>query len=185
MKLGITDTGTLWMGVAPLLEELWIPDCYTYLSGNFRLDGVSNLRHVHVGKGIKELYLVYCTELEEIYVPGNVKKTVNQGFAFCSKLKKIIIDEGFEEACPGTFTWTGAKLIDMPSTTKRIDGYHTFYCTENPILILRAAVPPVTDSELHYLTAIYVPDNSVNAYKSAKVWGDYADKIRPLSEYQP
>mgnify|MGYP000472681990 CR=1 FL=1 len=32
---------------------------------------------------------------------------------------------------------------------------------------------------------IYVPDDSVEAYKTATNWSNYADRIRPISEYVP
>lgn len=34
-----------------------------------------------------------------------------------------------------------------------------------------------------HVSAIYVPDDSVNAYKAASIWSGQASKIHPISEY--
>lgn len=53
-----------------------------------------------------------------------------------------------------------------------------------PVFIIKATTPP-TIGELFYTgypaTNIYVPDSSVDAYKSA--WSAYVDNIKPISEY--
>lgn len=55
----------------------------------------------------------------------------------------------------------------------------------NFIVICRAVTPPSlgSNSYLTKLTTVYVPDESVSAYKSASVWSGIAAKIKPLSEY--
>ena len=40
-----------------------------------------------------------------------------------------------------------------------------------------------TGSNYATIGKIYVPDNSVDAYKAATNWSQYADRIKPLSEY--
>ena len=56
---------------------------------------------------------------------------------------------------------------------------------KNYIVICRAVTPPSLGSNnyLTKLTAVYVPDDSVSAYKAASVWSGLASKIKPLSEY--
>lgn len=54
------------------------------------------------------------------------------------------------------------------------------------IVIIRADTPP---SPIDYYkaqfkpTAIYVPDESVDAYKTHSYWSYYASKFKPLSAY--
>lgn len=54
-------------------------------------------------------------------------------------------------------------------------------------LIIDNPSVPVLESRNIFLGGniplIYVPDESVEAYKTATNWSDYADKIKPLSEY--
>jgi hypothetical protein len=58
--------------------------------------------------------------------------------------------------------------------------------------VCRATNPPIITTYTFDSTqisteegAIYVPDESVETYKSATNWSIYADQIKPLSEYQP
>ena len=83
-------------------------------------------------------------------------------------------------------------LIDFPSTMTSIVGYglapHTGPSYQvNYNVIIRAVTPPAVDSNItrytNKLIAIYVPDESVDVYKTATNWSGLASKIKPLSEY--
>ena len=60
----------------------------------------------------------------------------------------------------------------------------------NITIICRASIPPTLGGTILGSTiksadidGIYVPDESVEAYKTATNWSTYADRIKPLSEY--
>lgn len=60
----------------------------------------------------------------------------------------------------------------------------------NITIICRASTPPTLGGKIFGSTVvnaaiegIYVPDTSVEAYKTATNWSTYADRIKPLSEY--
>ena len=59
-------------------------------------------------------------------------------------------------------------------------------CTALETLTILAAVPPSLDSTAlggtTSLTDIYVPSDSVNAYKAADGWSNYASKITAIPE---
>jgi hypothetical protein len=74
----------------------------------------------------------------------------------------------------------------LPSSVTEI-GQSAFGLCDNLDVVIEAVNPPVLYSTSFATTknfTIYVPDASVNAYKSAEYWSTYADKIKPLSEYQ-
>ena len=52
-------------------------------------------------------------------------------------------------------------------------------------LVIHALTPPTRPStnNFNYVTAIYVPDESVDTYKAASTWNSYASIIHPISEY--
>ena len=60
-------------------------------------------------------------------------------------------------------------------------------CASLKTFICRAATPPSLNSNSFGSTnntfIIYVPDSSVEAYKTATNWSQYQDRIKPLSEY--
>lgn len=82
-------------------------------------------------------------------------------FSGCSKLTSVTI--------PSTVTEIGHDLI------YNLSKFRSLYC--------KATVPPTVDSELFYFTTnmdgikIYVPFDSVDAYKAADVWKDHSDII--------
>lgn len=75
--------------------------------------------------------------------------------------------------------------IELPATLTSI-GVNCFYGRTNlQYIICRAIVPPTAGSNVFYNVnkPIYVPDESVDAYKAANVWKNYAQYIKPLSEF--
>ncbi len=61
-------------------------------------------------------------------------------------------------------------------------------CTSLNYVICRSTTPPtLANNNAFYNTnncPIYVPDESVNAYKAASNWSNWANRIKPLSEYE-
>lgn len=67
-------------------------------------------------------------------------------------------------------------------------GNNVFYgCSKLSVVICNPITPPSLGATVFGNTSpdlkIYVPDDSVEAYKTATNWSNYADKIHPLSEY--
>lgn len=82
------------------------------------------------------------------------------------------------------------EFVRLPSTVTEI-GVRAFYNdTALKTIIIDAELPPtiiVQSSNTPFtgcirLEAIYVPDASVEAYKTATNWVNYADRIKPISE---
>lgn len=74
-------------------------------------------------------------------------------------------------------------LVNLQSIGERaFDG-----CTSLTSLPINNPTPPTLSSKVFTSCdslSIYVPDESVEAYKTAENWSAYASKIKPLSEYQ-
>ena len=59
-------------------------------------------------------------------------------------------------------------------------------CSSLAYIVLNSNTPPTLQSSaIPSQTIIYVPDDSVDSYKSADVWSTIADRIKPLTEYTP
>lgn len=109
-----------------------------------------------------------CTRLTNINIPNNVQTIGGLAFYNCTGLTSVTIGTGF----------TG--------TTN--PGHSFQYCTNLQSVTVRATTPPVIDSFFFDSTpiasgngTIYVPSASVNAYKNAACWSDYADVIQAIS----
>lgn len=87
------------------------------------------------------------------------------------------------------------KYIQGELTEIRFDGAtvgagYPFYTNQNVVSIIMTASSVATinhSTEFDNCTSlvgIYVPDDLVESYKTATNWVTYADKIKPMSEYQ-
>ena len=80
------------------------------------------------------------------------------------------------------------QYVDLPSTTAEIRSWAFYKCTALQTFICRATTPPTLENANAFTNTnncpIYVPDASLEAYKTATNWNTYADRIKPLSEIE-
>ena len=76
------------------------------------------------------------------------------------------------------------SYVDLPSTLTKIGGM-AFRGTKHLTMLCKAIIPPVLENiTLLLIKVIYVPNESVDAYKSATEWSNFADRIYPISVYE-
>ena len=100
-----------------------------------------------------------CTSLTSITIPDSVKSIGSQAFYFCTSLTSITIPDGVTSI--GDYAFLGCNSL------KEV------YC--------KPTTPPTGGFLMFDNNAsgrkIYVPSNSVSAYKSASGWSDYKNYI--------
>ena len=121
-----------------------------------------------------------CEKLQSIIIPDGVTTLGTSVFANCKALNELIIPEGIEiipsNLCNGCLT---LKSLSLPSTITKIDSSAIKDCNGLTKIICKAENPPLID-ESNSLAAenlkndliIYVPDNSLDAYKDKASWGE-------------
>jgi len=113
------------------------------------------------------------TGLVEVVIPGNVKTVENSAFGCCESLQKIVFEDGVE-----TVGDIGSHVneIHIGSTMKSFD----LYCVaknEDAVVTCTADVPPMVlqaFDEFDIPGTLYVPKESVQAYKSAAGWKKFS-----------
>ena len=123
-----------------------------------------------------------CSNLTSITIPEGVISIGGDAFYHCSSLTSITIPEGV--ASIGLWAFRGCSSltsITIPEGVTSI-GEDAFYeCSSLENVYCKAITPPVAGVEVFYSNAsgrkIYVPMESVEAYKSADSWAEYADSI--------
>ena len=102
-----------------------------------------------------------------------------------SSITSLKLNEGFTNTSGFTFdNCRSLSFIDLPSTITNITAYAFRAIKSNCTIVCRALTPPVLGGQVVFTpSSIYVPDESVEAYKGATGWSTYASKIKPLSEY--
>ena len=118
-----------------------------------------------------------CENLNKINIPSGVTKLPYQIFYNCTSLASCTIPDGVTHIGGYAFYGTAITTITIPASVTNIDSMAFFsvnnvYCmpTTPPTL----AMPVFMGGEG---SKIYVPASSVDAYKAADGWSDYAGII--------
>ena len=77
--------------------------------------------------------------------------------------------------------------VTIPSECTSIGGYAFSGCLGLQSICIQRAIPPFGGEFMFYNTndcPIYVPASSVNSYKSAAFWSDYANRIQAIPDNQ-
>lgn len=154
-----------------------------------------------------------CTSLQEVQLPQSATAIRDNAFYQCAQLTEITIPPAVTSIGSTVFNGMGAlqELIIPDSVTTignecarnchsiqkvvlgtgltRIGNNFLSPCNSTSyIIISNRTTPPTIGSNFvatNFAGKIYVPDASVNDYKTASNWSAYASYIYPLSEYQP
>ena len=129
------------------------------------------------------------TGITSLFCKANKTTRTTGGGAFygCAELARVELTD-IKEIGPFTFNaCTALSLAIIGNTVTKIDSSAFLNCTTLARLVVKAVTPPTLASDTlkgcSKLTAIYVPDEAVEAYKAATNWIGYAAKIQPLSGF--
>ena len=131
---------------------------------------------------IGECAFVYCTSLTSITIPDSVTSIGYSAFYNCSSLTSVTIPDSVTEIGGSAFDGcTSLTSITIPDSVTSIGELAFFRCTSLKEVYCKPITPPAGGYSLFDYNAsgrkIYVPRNSVEAYKSAEYWRDYASDI--------
>ena len=176
------------------LQEVILPDTLTNI-GNYTFYNCNLLEKVIFPESIINIggYAFSGTILAgELNLPN--LETIGQsafyksGIVKISSLGKITTLLYSPNSNYGTFN-SCKQLTEavLPDTLTYIGDYTFCNCNLLEKVICNAITPPSIGERAFYNTSatlkFYVPDESVDAYKTATNWSTYADRIYPLSEY--
>ena len=104
-------------------------------------------------------------------------------FSTCQRLSFVRIGNRCETLSNCFWQCTSLTNVDLGNSIKLIN-YEFQHSPLNEVII-RAVVPPMVVKSFQMIEPtckFYVPDTSVDVYKTASNWSQYANKIYPLSE---
>ena len=143
-----------------------------------------SLASINIPEGVKSIgsyAFAGASALTEITIPQSVTTIGENAFA-ATGLHSIIIPEGVAVIEYATFyNCKSLNSIVLPSTITSIDDRVFDYCYELKEIHCKATTPPTLEmfSLLSNISGrkIYVPHGSVEVYKTAEGWSDFADQI--------
>jgi len=130
----------------------------------------------------------YCSNLTTIEIPSSVTSIRDDAFGGCFNLTNVTIPNGVTSIGDRAFDWCEKiTTITIPENVTELGSYVFDGCKKLESVYCRPITPPSqmfesTDnaglfSENAVGRKIYVPNESVDAYKSARGWSTYADDI--------
>lgn len=143
------------------LTNIAIPDGVRSI-GKIAFACCEGLTSITIPEGVTAIsdgVLSHCTALASVTIPDSAKSIGEEAFGGCKSLTSITIPQGVASVGDGAF--------------RDCDGLVRIYC--------KRATPPTLGENVFYNNPsdaqIYVPRASVEAYKAADGWSDYAAKI--------
>ena len=191
------------------LPGITIPDGVTSIGSN-TFEGCTNLTEANIGKGITtipEKMFYGCTKLSSLNIGQNVSTIGNYAFYNCKALVNLTLPDKLKyinthafDGCnaltdftfPQGLTTIGAyafnscvklNYVDLPASLTGLYEGAFKACTGLQSVTLHSTEPPTAGGSMFDNTnncPIYVPSDSVDAYKEASLWIDYASRIKPI-----
>ena len=130
-------------------------------------DGVESLSYVKLPNSLQTMRYLFSgnTAIEEVDLPSTLTALLSSAFSGARSLRNIDVPVGVASLSSSVFS----------------------NCYGLDYIVFRRTAPPTLNSStfagLSQTVIIYVPDESVEAYKAATNWSVYAEQIHPLSEF--
>ena len=167
------------------LTSLTIPDSVTEI-GNYAFSDCTGLKSITIPNSVTEISqgaFLGCTGLTNITtIPDSVTRIGRSAFYGCTGLKNITIPDSVTSI--GNYAFHKCKAltsITIPGGVTIIGEKAFSGCTGLANVYCKATTPPTAEAgvfeNIPSDARIYVPRASVEAYKSATNWKDYASQI--------
>lgn len=165
------------------LESVILPPTIETIEGDAFHD-CTKLASINIPDGVKSIgSYAFAGDLllTEIALPQSIETIGKNAFA-ATGLRSFALPEGFtavaESIC---FNCKSLTSLTLPSTTTNV-GYRAFsYCEKLTEIHCKATTPPTLEQyafeDVVKERKIYVPQGSVDAYKTAEGWSDFAEQI--------
>ena len=126
-----------------------------------------------------------CEGLTSIKIPNSVTSIGSTVFSGCRGLTSVILPDTIESIGGSMFSYcTSLTSMSLPGTVTNIGSYAFNGCSALASLAVNSAIPPtiarMTFSGAKADMNIYVPAESVDAYKAAQYWSERADYIQAI-----
>ena len=180
----ITSIGNGAFNYCSALTEITIPNSVTSI-GYQAFENCDSLTSITIPSSVTEIgesAFLYCSSLTEIIIPDGVTKIAGRTFNGCESLTSVTIPNSVTEIGVQAFdSCTSLTSITIPDSVTEIDRYAFGNCTSLASVYCKAITPPTGGSYMFDSNAsnrkIYVLMASVDTYKSAQYWSNYADAI--------
>ena len=121
--------------------------------------------------------------ITSLTIGSNPTRIPSTMFSGCTKLTSLDIPSNISSIGSGAFeSCTGLTSLVIPSNVLSIDNKAFSKCSGLTSVTVESTTPPKLGSYVFNYTScpIYVPPESVDAYKAASKWSNYASRIQAI-----
>lgn len=173
------------------LVSIVIPDSVTSI-GSSVFSFCKSLTNITIPNSITQIpseAFLGCSALTSITLPDGLVGIEGNAFYSCSSLYSVIIPEGVTTIGNNAFVYCGSLTeVTLPESLVEIGSRSFYECSNLQAFTIFATTPPALSSDALVSTnncPIYVPSGSVDTYKAAEGWSDYADRIQGITKPFP
>ena len=174
------------------LQSVEIGDCVTSI-GNYAFFDCKSLTSVTIPNSVTSIgdsAFQNCSGLTSITIPNSVTSIGGSAFRNCRILTSITIPNSVTSIGANAFRQcSGLTSVTIGNGVTIIENSVFRDCSGLTGVTVNATTPPtLRNANAFYSTndcPIYVPAASVDAYKAASGWTDYASRIQAIPEPSP
>ena len=170
------------------LTGITIPDSVTSI-GHYAFQTCTSLISITIPNSVTSIgdgAFSGCTSLTGITIPDSVTSIGNYAFQNCTSLTSVTIPDSVTSIGYSAFqNCTSLTSITIPDSLTSIRDSAFRGCTSLTSITVYPEVPPTGSWGMFDETnnaPICVPAASVEAYKTAQYWSDYANRIQAILE---
>ena len=158
--------------------------------GNYAFWDCSNLTSITIPDSVTSIgnrAFASCYALTSVTIGGSVTSIRDYAFYYCTGLKRVTIGNSVTSIRDYAFyNCYGLTSITIPDSVTSIGSSAFYNCSGLTSITINATTPPTLASANAFNNTnncpIYVPAESVNAYKTATNWSSLADRIFAIQE---
>ena len=182
----VTSIGSQAFRSCTSLTSIDISDTVTSI-GDYAFADCIKLTSISIPNGVTSVgryTFSYCRSLTSLVIPSGVTSIGVFAFYYCPRLTSIDIPSGVTSIGEAAFTYcSGMTTCTIGSGVTSIGGGAFQNCSSLSSITVNATTPPTLGSSVFSNTndcPIYVPSESLEAYKTANRWSDYASRIQVI-----
>lgn len=164
-----------------------IGDCVTSLNDITIIPYATSLTSLTIGNNVLYIgnnFFKHSYSLTNLSLPTKLVAIGESAFEDCSSLTSVSIPDSVISIGEESFRYcSGITSCTIGSSVIRIGNRAFNNCTSLTSVTVNALTPPVLGIYVFGNTndcPIYVPEESLDAYKAASEWSDYASRIQPI-----
>ena len=186
----VRSIGKYAFNTCSALTSLSIPNSVTSIGSHvfYTCHALTSLSIPNSVPSISYNAIAYCYSVTSLSIPNSVTYIENYAFQCCYSLKSVYIPNSVINIGDNAFyNCVSLPSLSIPNSVIGIS-YAAFYnCYQLLEYKFYATTPPTLAhtnvfSNINSICKIYVPDDSLTAYRTATNWVTYANYIYPLSD---